>query len=299
MSKVKIQGNASGTGVVTLTAPNTNTDRTITLPDGDISLGVGIDDNATSTAITIDASENVGIGSSIEAHYSAMHSIQHGFGGNISAWKSNNAVYYLSNAYYGGTWKAINTGTACKYEQRPDGGHTFEVSPSVTADADITWTTAMTIANAGDVTVGTGNLVIGTSGKGIDFSADGNAPGMTSEVLDDYEEGTWTPGSTASAYTSATGTYTKIGQLVHLTFQITTGPAMGGNYFQITGIPFASSAIYVNSGGVSMTDVGSVNYTLMVNGSNVLLRNLANTDYIRYNTYSSKTINGGVTYQVA
>jgi len=33
MSKVKIQGNASGTGVVTLTAPNTNTDRTITLPD--------------------------------------------------------------------------------------------------------------------------------------------------------------------------------------------------------------------------------------------------------------------------
>ena len=58
MSKVKIQGNASGTGVVTLTAPNTNTDRTITLPDGDITLGVGIDDNATSTAITIDSSEN-------------------------------------------------------------------------------------------------------------------------------------------------------------------------------------------------------------------------------------------------
>jgi hypothetical protein len=41
MSKVKIQGNASGTGVVTLTAPNTNTDRTITLPDGDITLSAG------------------------------------------------------------------------------------------------------------------------------------------------------------------------------------------------------------------------------------------------------------------
>jgi len=67
MSKVKIQGNASGTGVVTLTAPNTNTDRTITLPDGDISLGVGIDDNATSTAITIDASEQVGIGTASPA----------------------------------------------------------------------------------------------------------------------------------------------------------------------------------------------------------------------------------------
>ena len=33
MSKVKIQGHASGTGVLTVTAPNTSTDRTITLPD--------------------------------------------------------------------------------------------------------------------------------------------------------------------------------------------------------------------------------------------------------------------------
>jgi len=33
MSKVKIQGHASGTGVLTVTAPNTSTDRTLTLPD--------------------------------------------------------------------------------------------------------------------------------------------------------------------------------------------------------------------------------------------------------------------------
>jgi hypothetical protein len=39
MSKVKIQGNASGTGVITLTAPNTSTDRTVTLPDADVTLG--------------------------------------------------------------------------------------------------------------------------------------------------------------------------------------------------------------------------------------------------------------------
>ena len=34
MSKVKIEGNASGTGTLTISAPNTNTDRSITLPDG-------------------------------------------------------------------------------------------------------------------------------------------------------------------------------------------------------------------------------------------------------------------------
>jgi hypothetical protein len=65
MSKVKIQGNASGTGVLTLEAPNTNTDRTITLPDEDITLGGGVDgivSSANATAITIDSNENVGIG---------------------------------------------------------------------------------------------------------------------------------------------------------------------------------------------------------------------------------------------
>ena len=34
MSKVKIQGNASGTGTLTISAPNTNVDRSLTLPDG-------------------------------------------------------------------------------------------------------------------------------------------------------------------------------------------------------------------------------------------------------------------------
>jgi len=33
MSKVKIEGNASGTGTFTIAAPNSNTDRTLTLPD--------------------------------------------------------------------------------------------------------------------------------------------------------------------------------------------------------------------------------------------------------------------------
>ena len=39
MAKVKIQGHASGSGVFTITAPNSNTDRTITLPDASVTLG--------------------------------------------------------------------------------------------------------------------------------------------------------------------------------------------------------------------------------------------------------------------
>ena len=44
MAKVKIQGHASGTGVLTVTAPNTSTDRTITLPD---STGTLLDNTST------------------------------------------------------------------------------------------------------------------------------------------------------------------------------------------------------------------------------------------------------------
>jgi hypothetical protein len=44
---------------------------------------------------------------------------------------------------------------------------------------------ATPITLPGDVTLSTGNLVIGTAGKGIDFSADPAAAGMTSELFDD------------------------------------------------------------------------------------------------------------------
>jgi hypothetical protein len=72
--------------------------------------------------------------------------------------------------------------------------------------------------SSGNVAVGVGNLVIGTSGKGIDFSA---TPGTgTSELLDDYEEGTWTPtqgaNTTVVGTFTSSGTYTKVGRLVYV-----------------------------------------------------------------------------------
>lgn len=73
----------------------------------------------------------------------------------------------------------------------------------------------------GDQTIIDGNLVIGTAGKGIDFSANSHATGMTSELLDDYEEGDWivdltcqTSGTITLVANNNTGTYTKIGNRV-------------------------------------------------------------------------------------
>ena len=52
MAKVKIQGNASGTGVLTVTAPNTSTDRTITLPDSTGTLLTADGDGSSLTGIS-------------------------------------------------------------------------------------------------------------------------------------------------------------------------------------------------------------------------------------------------------
>ncbi len=95
-----------------------------------------------------------------------------------------------------------------------------------------------------NVIVKTGNLVIGTAGKGIDFSADPSAAGMTSELLDDYEEGTWTPvlvGSTSAGtgtYSQQVGTYTKIGNRVNITMFLSWTNHTGTGDASITGLPF-------------------------------------------------------------
>ena len=119
----------------------------------------------------------------------------------------------------------------------------------------------VTIASDGNVTVTNGNLVIGTAGKGIDFSATGDAGGMSSEVLDDYEEGTFTPSfgfasdNFNGSYSFQGGYYTKIGRMVNVSFQIvaTKGTAVGGTA-TIYNLPF--TVLNADGGRAS----GSVGY---------------------------------------
>jgi hypothetical protein len=162
MAKVKIQGNASGTGVITLIAPNTNTDRTVTLPDESITLGGGVDgivSTANATAITIDSSENVGIGvvPNSGAHTS-WKNLSIGTKGNIFSSSAAGGIYGLhttDNSYIKsstGNYAYLTTNEASVHTQEA-GKHIFKVAPSGTADAAISWTTALTINNDGIVTM--------------------------------------------------------------------------------------------------------------------------------------------------
>ena len=95
---------------------------------------------------------------------------------------------------------------------------------------------------AGDFTFPSGSLILGTSGKGIDFSAHGQAAGMTGELLDEYEEGTWTPATSGYSYTQQVGHYRKIGNLVYIQCYIIVDTRTSGSRVSIGGLPFTSTS---------------------------------------------------------
>jgi hypothetical protein len=108
-----------------------------------------------------------------------------------------------------------------------------------------TWATSiMKFTKAGGASFAD-NIVM-ASGKGIDFSATSNSAGtMTSELLNDYEEGTWTPTLTSDTspsgvtYSGRVGKYTKIGRVVHIEFVIgLTSKGTGTGDVFISGLPF-------------------------------------------------------------
>ena len=101
------------------------------------------------------------------------------------------------------------------------------------------------------------------SGHGISFATTSDATGMTAELLDDYEEGTYTPtvtGSTSGSYTvgdSATKlAYVRIGKMVHLQGQIhITGTSSPSGVINVS-LPFASGS----NSQLSDRSVGSVTF---------------------------------------
>ena len=110
------------------------------------------------------------------------------------------------------------------------------------ADRSVSSSANITLADGGNVNFAE-NLVI-ANGKGIDFSAvSGSASGSSSALLDDYEEGTWTPniGGNATYGTAAGdvyGRYQKVGNICHAQFKITQKTKGTGSASLLQGFPF-------------------------------------------------------------
>ncbi len=98
-----------------------------------------------------------------------------------------------------------------------------------------------------------GNLIIGGAGHGIDFSATSDTGGMQTEILDDYEEGTFTPtqnyqnatNNSAASVNAAAGRYTKIGNVVHFTIRmnVEVPSSLATDNFSIQSLPFTSENV--------------------------------------------------------
>jgi len=137
---------------------------------------------------------------------------------------------------------------------------------------------------------GNKNLVIANAGSGIDFSATSQASGSTSELFDDYEEGTWTPTYTTDGtdfgsvtYDTQDGHYTKIGNVVVLraylrTDAITVGSASGN--VVVGGLPFSAS---------NSRNAGSVIPSAFIGDHPIMIQASGSTAYLYYQASASGT----------
>ena len=124
----------------------------------------------------------------------------------------------------------------------------------------------LTVANG--LTLTNGNVVV-ANGHGIDFSATGNISGTSSELLDCYEEGTWTPTVAGCSISVTRASYTKIGNLVtlHFNIHVTATDNASGSAFSIGGKPFVGSVANAESNGSLMgqfitTHANTINLSL-------------------------------------
>ena len=144
----------------------------------------GIDDNATSTAMTLDASGNVGIGVVPESWYTPLSTTALQLGGTTSLWALSNGStdlrttldnnLYVSN---GGVNAYLNTGPASRYQQT-NGTHRFHTATSGTADATATVVERMRITSAGQTLIGR------TATSGVSDGHRFDANGFTQHVRD-------------------------------------------------------------------------------------------------------------------
>jgi len=234
----------------------------------------GIADSSNATAITIDSSENItltgdisladskkvniGAGNDLQIYHDGSNSFikEAGTGG---LYMPTSAVYMRNAADNAGVAYFVDGGAVTLYH---DGTSKFATSSN-------------------------GGIMYG----GITFNGDT----ATANLLDDYEEGTWSPNYAATGlsvtHDISNGYYTKIGNHVFFSMLIGTNAVSGTSTYHltITGLPYTAlnSAISMSSGGVGLS------YKFVNNENGVKWFISANTSEIRF--YDGNSNVGAIT----
>ena len=123
------------------------------------------------------------------------------------------------------------------------------------------------------------------SGQGIDFGATTDGYGIeTSELLDDYEEGTWTPVWQANTQTLSVNSarYVKIGKLVYVYAYISNiYPATSGDTQYLSGLPYpvVNATFY---GGLTIAYAGAASFPALGNSTASLAMLVQNNNTTMY-----------------
>jgi len=255
----------------------------------------GISDSSDATAITITSAEKVGIGTAnpsqlltVESNSFPILQISNTLANN----PTDGAALDIVEKQDGFAASTATFGQTGVYGYRLKlNGSTNELI--LQSGSQTTTTDRVTVErDTGNVTLDTGNLVIGTSGKGIDFSATADpavtGATSTSELLDNYEEGTWTPvyqsttNSSNNVTNSRVGYYTRIGNTVYITANLTSNDVSGitsTDQVVIGGLPYASSS--TTSGNDQAVNVAQYRF-LLTTDHTLLIQN--NSSDIRVTT---------------
>jgi len=141
------------------------------------------------------------------------------------------------------------------------------VQSGATVKVAVSDLTAGRAISATSVTASTGNFVVGTSGQGVDFSA---TPGTgTSELLNDYEEGTFTPTWNGGTVTVNNSNYTKVGRQVTWVIDVTFGVSVTVANSQLT-LPFTATGTW-GGGAINYTDYSATASVSVDSAANRLL----------------------------
>jgi len=215
------------------------------------------------TAASLVTTGNIGINTTLSPWVAGAKAQQ--LGSYSSMFESSTGITQLSFNLYesaSNTYKLKQTEAASVYIQG-SGTHYWKTVAAGTAGDVVTPTMRMTL-DATNLTLSTGNLVPQTAAKGINFTANTPAAGMTSQLLNWYEEGAWTPnqgaGLTLVGAFSSNGTYVRIGRSVTVKGQVlgATTVAVAAAGVISTNLPFAAASGHAGSMYNAAITVGGV-----------------------------------------
>jgi hypothetical protein len=154
-------------------------------------------------------------------------------------------------------------------------------------------TKQVTVANltAGRTQTSNG-IVQGTAATGYNFTANTPAAGMTSQLLNWYEEGTFTPalsfggGTTGITYSVQAGSYTRIGNRVLLTVNIILTSKGSSTGIVRISTPFIVANNNNSRGGVALGYVENITFV-----GQMYLQSFPNTSDLRLGYFSTLGVN--------